>query len=150
LRINKPRTTVDRQLQALHMLGVCDCDEQAYGADKVRWYYSLAQGISPSALDPKCLPDLLLTPLSTFGEKPVENGSLYTPSNKTGELCGQPRCARCAEPLLSAESVERGHCEECALSAKTPNVKRHKKPAPERPYDVCMLCGQLRADCLCE
>lgn len=89
-RINKPRTTVDRQLQALHMLGVCDCDEQSYGADKVRWYYSLAPGISPSALDPKSLPDLLLTALSTFGEKRNQNGSLYTPSNKIGELFGLP------------------------------------------------------------
>jgi hypothetical protein len=45
-RINKPRATVDRQLQALHMLGVCECDEESYAVDKVRWYYSLALNIS--------------------------------------------------------------------------------------------------------
>ncbi len=85
-RINKPRATVDRQLTALHMLGVCDCDEQAYGQDKVRWYYSLAPGISPSALDPKSSPDLLLTLPNPNGEIRDEMSVLYTPSNKTGEL----------------------------------------------------------------
>ena len=51
-RINKPRTTVDRQLQALHMLEVCDCDEEPYGDDKIRWYYSLSQDVSPQAIRP--------------------------------------------------------------------------------------------------
>ncbi|MGO8771982.1 MAG: ArsR family transcriptional regulator [Mycobacterium sp.] len=52
-RINKPRTTVDRQLRALHMLEVCDCDEEPYGGDdKIRWYYSLSDDISPGAIRP--------------------------------------------------------------------------------------------------
>jgi hypothetical protein len=48
--INKPRNTVDRQLQALHMLGVLDCDEEDISADKTRWIYSLAEGVDPSTL----------------------------------------------------------------------------------------------------
>jgi hypothetical protein len=50
-RLNIPRATVDRQCQALHLLGVLDCDEVEYGNDgKVRWHYSLASGIDPTAL----------------------------------------------------------------------------------------------------
>ena len=50
-RIDKPRNTVDRQLQALHMLGVLTCDEVAYDENRSRWFYSLAAGINPIAID---------------------------------------------------------------------------------------------------
>jgi hypothetical protein len=57
-RVNKPRATVDRELQALHMLGVLDCDERpTAGGDGERWYYSIADGIDPTAIDPKELPE---------------------------------------------------------------------------------------------
>lgn len=55
-RLDKPRATVDRQLQALHILGVLACDEeegQHRGHDVTRWRYSLAEGIDPTALDPE-------------------------------------------------------------------------------------------------
>lgn len=72
-RLGKPRATVDRQLQALHMLGVVECDEQQEtwaGKDTTRWYYRLAEGIEPTALDPKSVPDLAVpTP------KPHRRGS---------------------------------------------------------------------------
>jgi hypothetical protein len=55
-RVNKPWHTVDRQLQALHMLGVLDVLEEAYG-EKTRWHYSLAANIDPKALDPDSLPE---------------------------------------------------------------------------------------------
>jgi hypothetical protein len=48
-RLNKPRATVDRQLQALHMLGVLTCDEQEHPRG-VRWSYRLGEGIDPAAL----------------------------------------------------------------------------------------------------
>jgi hypothetical protein len=58
-RLNKPRNTVDRQLQALHMLGVLVCDEVplASGNDKPRssWHYSVDQNINPAVLT---VPDL--------------------------------------------------------------------------------------------
>jgi hypothetical protein len=51
-RIDKPRTTVDRQCQALHMLGVLTVDEVAYGDQgRVRWHYSLVDHIDPEALN---------------------------------------------------------------------------------------------------
>lgn len=62
-RLGKPRATVDRQLQALHMLGVLECDEEDVtwaGKEATRWYYQLADGIDPSALDPKSVPELAL------------------------------------------------------------------------------------------
>lgn len=53
-RLDKPRSTVDRQLQSLHMLGVLTVDEHEYSANgKSRWFYSLADGIDPSALNTK-------------------------------------------------------------------------------------------------
>lgn len=60
-RLAKPRATVDRQLQALHMLGVLECDEEATewaGKPATRWYYRLAEGINPDALRMKSVPDL--------------------------------------------------------------------------------------------
>jgi hypothetical protein len=62
-RLNKPRSTIDRQMQALHMLEVLNCDEKPVEnmglfEDKVRWFYSLADGIDPSTLDPDAVPDL--------------------------------------------------------------------------------------------
>jgi hypothetical protein len=61
-RLNKPRVTVDRQMQALHMLEVLDCEERemdtALDRARIRWFYSLAEDINPSTLDPEALPDL--------------------------------------------------------------------------------------------
>ncbi|BCO35498.1 DUF3854 domain-containing protein [Mycobacterium heckeshornense] len=85
--IDKPRNTVDRQLQALHMLGVLDCDEMEYGENgRSRWFYSLKAGIDPSAIDPESFPDLLL-----HIPNPYERGESDTPSggsNKSGKLSG--------------------------------------------------------------
>jgi hypothetical protein len=50
-RLDKPYNTVDRQLQALHMLRVLDCDEVE---DEVRqrssWHYSVSSHINPSVI----------------------------------------------------------------------------------------------------
>ena len=69
--IDKPRLTVDRQLQALHALGVVTVDECEYGSNgKVRWYYTLTMGMEP---------DTLKIPQSCPGKPP------HTPSpNKEG------------------------------------------------------------------
>jgi hypothetical protein len=57
-RLGKPRATVDRQLQALHILNVLTCDEEEgwYGGKPVnKWLYRLARGISPTVLNPNAL-----------------------------------------------------------------------------------------------
>ena len=56
-RVDKPWSTVDRQLQALHMLGVLDVAESEYG-QKTRWFYSLADGIDPKALSLESSPEM--------------------------------------------------------------------------------------------
>jgi hypothetical protein len=62
-RLGKPRATVDRQLQALQMLGVLACDEmesEHFGKPVTIWRYHLATGIAPAVLDPtgRTVPDL--------------------------------------------------------------------------------------------
>jgi hypothetical protein len=59
-RLQKPRATVDRQLQSLHMLGVLTCEEEESshrGEAVTRWHYQLAAGITPSVLDPNSVPE---------------------------------------------------------------------------------------------
>jgi hypothetical protein len=55
-RIGKPRSTVDRQLQALHMLGVLTVDETEIewaGKPATRWSYSVTDGIDRKAISPR-------------------------------------------------------------------------------------------------
>lgn len=64
-RLSKPRATVDRQLQALHMLDVLTCDEETTfrgGKEGSIWRYRLADTISPEALDPAKIPVPDLSP----------------------------------------------------------------------------------------
>lgn len=62
-RLDQPRNTVDRQLQALHMLGVLTVHEDTSGPGTV-WKYSLAPGIDPNALT---VPEMLVTPPIPLG-----------------------------------------------------------------------------------
>lgn len=64
-RLGKPRATVDRQLQALLMLGVLTVQEepiQHRGADSIQWRYTVAADIDSRAIDANSVPDLLVTP----------------------------------------------------------------------------------------
>jgi hypothetical protein len=55
-RLGKPRSTIDRALQDLHILGLVTLDEADNGAfGKTTWYYSLSDGIDPSDVDPQSL-----------------------------------------------------------------------------------------------
>ena len=75
-RLAMPRATVDRQLQALHMLGVLECDEEAEqwgGREVTRWRYRLAEGIAPDALDPKNITRKLPTRTQEHEEETSEN-----------------------------------------------------------------------------
>jgi hypothetical protein len=58
-RLDKPRATTDRQLQALHMLGIATVEEQEYTANgRTRWFYALAEGVDVDVLKLKVVPDL--------------------------------------------------------------------------------------------
>ncbi|MFW3112997.1 hypothetical protein MHAE_04400 [Mycobacterium haemophilum DSM 44634] len=56
--LGKPYNTVRRQLDALHMLGIADCDEipGATAAGKTVWHYTLANDIDPTAIQPPTFP----------------------------------------------------------------------------------------------
>lgn len=61
-RLGKPRATVDRQLQALHMLGVLTVEEEPImhrGTDTIQWRYTVTVDIDPRAIDANSVPDLL-------------------------------------------------------------------------------------------
>lgn len=45
-RVQKPRTTVDRELQALHVLGLLVCDDTGQGG----WRYDLSEAVDRSTL----------------------------------------------------------------------------------------------------
>ena len=67
-RLEKPHNTVDREVQALYMLGVLKCSEASEFVDKTqkwvsKWYYSLADGIDPKAIDLKSFPESQYIPL---------------------------------------------------------------------------------------
>jgi hypothetical protein len=56
-RLNKPRNTVDRQLQSLHMLGVLTCTEVEDAArQRSNWHYYVDDSVDPSVI--RCVPDL--------------------------------------------------------------------------------------------
>jgi hypothetical protein len=99
-RLDKPRATVDRQLQALHMLNAIQCDEIQYD-QRPRWYYSLADGIDPACL---LVPDLLV---DTHSHTEKE----YLPTNKTGtngHVPRRPGCVCTDQPRVCL------HCENLA------------------------------------
>ncbi|MGH9200575.1 MAG: hypothetical protein ACRD2A_04990, partial [Vicinamibacterales bacterium] len=60
-RANKPRATIDRQLQALHMLGVIDVAEEPRPQGGTVWRYRLSADIDPAAIHvPDKLDDTLI------------------------------------------------------------------------------------------
>ncbi|MGK2880440.1 MAG: hypothetical protein ACSLE6_06465 [Mycobacterium sp.] len=136
-RLDKPHTTVDRQLRSLHMLGVITCSESD-GRDQRRgWSYRLNDGVRPDALaltemspemsvgigsEEKMPPDL------SVGKAQMDEGcaSLGAPSNKSGDSSvptaatpthrvGRPEahCTGCGGVLMHPESVAVGRCAAC-------------------------------------
>ena len=86
-RLGMPRTTVDRQLQALNMLGVLKVDEleEEWGSrgPVTRWRYQLAGGIDPSTLHPANITRFV----SKCGEGFLEeSSSSRTPPDISGYL----------------------------------------------------------------
>jgi hypothetical protein len=131
-RIDKPRSTVDTELQALHYLGVVTVSEEEYTQDKFRWYYSLANGIDPAALDPAALPKsspekLVTTPNPREGgqrneddrhdgPEPLSHVSGEDSASEAAGRNGHPLCTSCHKvPLKEPESQARGRCRECHL-----------------------------------
>jgi hypothetical protein len=101
-RVDLPWRTVDRQCQALHMLGVLACDEVEYGEHgRSRWYYSLAEDIEPTAL--QSAPDLSVHTPSPSVRGPrdrAHDDALGRSTDISGTVPPQVSgvCGRCSEP----------------------------------------------------
>lgn len=127
-RLGKPRATVDRQLQALHMLEVLNCDEHEAewaGRDVTRWYYRLSDGIEPTALDPKSVPDLSVHTPSPLKEEGDVGLSHRTPTYISGTDSGGARLCSCGAVLLPENPT--GVCRECAFIAR--QAEGHLQPS---------------------
>jgi len=122
-RIDKPRNTVDRQLQALHILGVVAVDEQEHSDNgRPKWFYSLAEGVEPDVLKPKSFPDLSVHTPSPSEEKLGETEGSYIGTDISGkgpDLFGAPgpngetpRCD-CGNRLVTPVAIWTRKCTTC-------------------------------------
>lgn len=91
-RLNRPRATIERELQALQMLGVLTVEEEETmwsGRDATIWRYSLADGIDPSALV-KSVPEMSVSPHKGTRRQPE-------PSRTTTDISGTDPSLRALE-----------------------------------------------------
>jgi hypothetical protein len=112
--INKPWTTVKRQLEALYQLSVLDMDEveeaNRKGEKIARPYYSLASDIDASvATSPE---KLLLKDTEDIEEEDLDEPPLETPSNFSGDPDEEPTCWQCGKGLWPD-----GSCSRCRPAA---------------------------------
>ena len=118
-RLGKPRATVDRQLQALNMLGVLAVEEEEgewAGKPSTTWRYSLTDGIEATVLNPESVPDLSVGageahddeasitggwgPTNISGtDLPVKVALIAIPASGQPARSSAPRCRSCGEPL---------------------------------------------------
>lgn len=89
-RLNKPYNTVARQLQALHMLTVLECDEIEGAANgKSTWHYRVEARIDPAAIQnpppiENPIPDLAGQAHRTQKKKSGSEEGDHTPTAKSG------------------------------------------------------------------
>lgn len=113
-RIGKPRATVDRQLQALHMLGVLECDEEEgmfNGKPSTRWHYRLADGIEPDALSTKSVPEMSVPTPNPLCKGPTETDPSRPPTDISGTDSRPTPGAR--RPLPTDETGRPMPCPDC-------------------------------------
>jgi len=127
-RLGKPRATVDRQLQALNMLGVLAVMEEERewaGKPATRWTYRIAEGIDPDALRPQISARNGYMPPTPIEERyavrlpPAKSGtdspSLATPAHPVQT----PTCATCRKPLAALrERAGYRTCRPCEVAAE--------------------------------
>jgi 5S rRNA maturation endonuclease (ribonuclease M5) len=126
--IDKPWATVDRQLQALHMLGVLDVEESEYQPNKSRWYYTLAEGISPDAIKPDAIPhqNCYHIHIGTYKEESETetktrdsalgthiSGEESPAAEQLFDLDGEVRNCACGNRLLTPDAIRSGKCKPC-------------------------------------
>lgn len=142
-RLGKPRATVDRQLQALHMLGVLTGDEEESehrGQAVTVWRYSVSGECDATSLDPDSVPDLLVHPPSPQESQggSSRRASSRPPTDNSGTEPDPPRlkwdvpidatdqrtasrddlgtCERCLQPaslIVGTDNRGRRACRDC-------------------------------------
>lgn len=87
-RIGKPRASTDRQLQALHILGIAGFTEHPFGA-KTQWRYHLSGDVDPAAVNPeevtKSLPEMSVHTPSPQEEESFRDDSSHTCTDISGK-----------------------------------------------------------------
>jgi hypothetical protein len=133
-RLDKPHTTVDRELQELHLLNLVTLGEESYmnsrGEEKFRWRYSLKDQADVGVV----LPDSSLDPQ---GRAPFLGSSLDPPrgwggTDISGNGCGveQPTRSEALRDDLASldgalfydDGVNNNHCHASYLSHPAPPV----------------------------
>jgi hypothetical protein len=123
-RTGKPRATVDRQLQALHMLDVLTCDEALDHQGRTVWRYAVQDGIDPSVLDPGPVPEMSPpTPRPSGRERTEgdETSALQGPHDISGTGPTEPpsaTCERCGDDLDAATAYRQAWCTPCLDQAR--------------------------------
>lgn len=86
-RLERPRSTVDRELQALYMLELLTVDEAPWGAGgQTRWHYSLANGVNPAALHLKTSPSLSVDGTWVQRKAKEDSAEGYLVTDKPGDV----------------------------------------------------------------
>ncbi len=123
-RLEKPRNTVDRQLQALHILGVLVCDEEEItnaGRPAIRWHYRLADGIDPNALNSSEIGSRFVSN-PTQGHQEEGQGDQYLPTDISGTDSPPPvpstPCPRCGGPIHPDRHAAGLDCLDCYRTAE--------------------------------
>jgi hypothetical protein len=123
-RLQLPRSTVDRTLQELHLLGLLTVDDERYGKTeetaRVRWIYSLADTVDADSLEGLTDPGKFTRNVSTPTQDEDSTSPKNSPEMSVGVNSTAPRgpsCDTCAAPLLLARPG-RTTCERCRLAAE--------------------------------
>lgn len=94
-RVQKPRNTVDRELTAMHLLGLLVLDEVPTGptGQTTRWHYSVSDAVRPSVIAKGC-PEMSSSPNGRTEEErtaaPLPTDIPGTPVVTYCDACGLP------------------------------------------------------------
>ncbi|WP_200947951.1 hypothetical protein [Arthrobacter sp. Soil763] len=111
-RLGLPRATVDRELQALNMLGVLTVDERdSINPVNLRettvWHYTLADHIDPDALKyENTVPEIAVPTQPLLKSRK----SLGAPTAESGTAAAPALCLVCGDPLHTGEHNSHQEC----------------------------------------
>ena len=93
-RIDKPRTSVDRQLQALHALGLARVKP---GSSP--WNYTLTAGVNPKVLDLSSVPEMLVKARRDIGKRETGTAQGVCPATHISGRADEPPPSSFGRPI---------------------------------------------------